>query len=69
MKSENMKFFEKKIDLEKKSFGSSTDTEIVPRFRFSILKPGFGRTLPIRTGAAICFWTLIMLLNKISNLV
>ena len=67
MKSENMKFFEKKIDLEKKSFGSSTDTEIVPRFRFPILKPGFGRTLPIRTG--YLFLTLIVLLNKIVNLV
>ena len=46
-----MKFFEKKkIGFGKKNFGSSIATEIVPRFRFLILKPGFGRTLPIRTG-------------------
>ena len=31
--------------LEKKSFGSDTDTEIGPWFRFLISKPGFGRTL------------------------
>ena len=55
MKLENMKmfwiflkFFGKKnnnFGFEKKSFGSGADTEIVPRFRFLISKPGFGRTL------------------------
>ena len=30
---------------KKKSFGSDTDTEIRPWYRFPIPKPGFGRTL------------------------
>ena len=34
-----------KFGFGKKSFGSDTDTEIGPWFRFPISKPGFGRTL------------------------
>ena len=41
-----MKKFEKKsFGFGKKSFGSDTDTEIGPWFRFSIPKLGFGRIL------------------------
>ena len=36
---------EKKIGIGIKSFGSYTDTQIGPWFRFLIPKPGFGRTL------------------------
>ena len=43
MKFENIKFL--KFQFPKKSFGSNTDTEIGPWFRFPILKPGFGCTL------------------------
>ena len=47
---ENLKIWGKKkrkksFGLGKKSFGSDTDTKIGSWFRFSIPKPGFGRTL------------------------
>ena len=35
----------KKKVLIKKSYGSDTDTELDPWFRFLVLKPGFGRIL------------------------
>ena len=37
--------FEKKFGFGKKKFGSDTDTEIQPWFRFPIPIPNFGRTL------------------------
>ena len=49
------KFLKKKsFGFRKKLFGSNTDTKIGPWFRFSILKPGFGRTLVC--SAVICFF-------------
>ena len=41
----NLKLEKKSFGFGKKEFGSDTDTEIGPWFRFPIRKPGFGRTL------------------------
>ena len=38
-------FLKKKFGLGKKNFGSDTNTEIGPWFRFPIPKSGFGHTL------------------------
>ena len=50
-----LNFFEKKsFGFGKKSFGSDTDTEIGPWFRFTIPKPGVGRTLLQVVHSYIC---------------
>ena len=45
MRKNLKKDWKKSFGFGKKNFGSDTDTETGPWFRFPIPKPGFGRTL------------------------